>query len=81
MSTEQYPVEKEAIIRSPGRVTKYPFQTMEVGDCFYQHRDDKGQIPNYSGIQTSRRYLEGKLPGRKFDIRAVSVGLRVQRVE
>ena len=76
----EYEITKEAIARGPGRKMRYPFATLEVGDCFYERRDEEGNL-HYDGVYTARRYWEGKLPGRKFDLHVVSVGLRVQRVE
>ncbi len=76
----EYKVEKEAIIRGRGRALKYPFPTMEVGDRFYAYRDKNDNLPS-SKIYNARNYWEKKLPGRKFDVHVVSVGMRVQRVE
>ncbi len=75
-----YKVTHEAIITGPGRKRKYPYVTMSVGDVFYIPfgRDGKNQ---WNVANSSRVYWQRKLPGRRWDIHSVSVGLRVQRVE
>lgn len=62
-----------------GGRAKYPFPTMEVGDTFYIYRREGRNQHNRA--YAIRRYWEARLPGRKWVVRAVSVGLRVQRVE
>jgi len=75
----QSEIRKEAIIASPGRGAKYRFADLDVGEVFYIYRvEGKVQV---GGVHASKRYWEGKLPGRKFNVRTVSVGVRVQRVE
>ena len=73
-------IRSEAIITgSAGRQIKYPFADLEVGQVFYVYRKDD-KVPG-SAVRASKTYWEGKLPGRKFDVHVVSVGLRVQRIE
>jgi hypothetical protein len=81
-SDVEYPqseIMMEAILPArPGRSTTYRFADLAVGETFYIYRVD-GRTP--SGVHASKKYWEGKLQGRKFVVRTVSVGVRVQRVE
>ena len=75
-----YEMRQEAIIVGPGREAKYPFGTMNVGDTFYVPRGADGKH-RFGIMYTRRAYWQKKFPDRRWDIHAVSVGLRVQRVE
>jgi hypothetical protein len=73
----------EIKVRQRGAISIYPFESLKVGETFYVYmveKDGKLKRP-FATIYSSRRHWESKLPGRKFDVHAVSVGLRVQRVE
>jgi hypothetical protein len=65
--------------RERGRPRLYPFLTMAVGDQFYVHRDREGRN-QFNKVHAAKNYWERQLR-RRFEVRAVSVGLRVQRVE
>lgn len=71
----QEPIEPTATERE----SQWHFKRMAVGDVFYVQRKNGKQQSGQT--YSARRYWESKLPGWKFTIKAVSVGLKVQRTE
>ena len=68
-----------APIGSTGRVAKYPFSTMEVGDAFSVKATEAQPNPNAS-LKSLVSIYNKKLAPKKFTFRRTDDGARVFRI-
>lgn len=73
-----YHLRDEPIEELPPKA-QYPFNEMEVGHTFYVNLTADGKRP-FQKLYSARAYYQKKFPDRKWTVRSVSTGLRVQRV-
>ena len=64
-----------------GRVTKYPFKTLEVGESFLIEVLTKEEMTKAQRKMSALCVVSGKRHGKKFITRRMTDGVRVFRVD
>lgn len=75
-----YKVEEVVLPMAKGRVTKYPFKTLEVGESFLIEVPTKEEMTKAQRKMSALCVVTGKRHGKKFITRRMSDGVRVFRV-
>lgn len=63
--------------RQKARISKYPFEQMEVGDSLFA----EGYISGKKLVQAASNYVAKRGAGKKFTSRSIDGGYRVWRIQ